>query len=252
MSFKIYQISIATILVSLLFFGGCEVGNRDYQYIVRHSAKHNDTILLTYSLNGATEPQKRILAGVGDTLHIYERIDVAGNNIWNIETSAVMFAIPKMVAANNDSSRITEELSQRALWPAQPENRNGTGVYELRITDDLFVLEKQWHTYHIQNKTEDDTLFVISALLREPRRRLDTVLIGETKDIFGAEIFAYDDVLQETEPNKYNEKKLSGIVSLSITYKGISKNIDLKKPHLYEWNIERTKSTLSVNKSVFN
>jgi hypothetical protein len=249
MSFKLHQISIVTILLSLLFLGGCEVGHRDYQYVVRNSTESDDWFLLTYSLNGVTEPQQ-IWLEPGDTFLICERKGVAGDDIWNIETSAVMFSVPSIVAANGDLSRITEELSQRAYWPAQPKNQNGVGVYELQITDDLFVLEKQWHTYYIHNKT-DSTIVVESKFKDAEGLRRDTIANREKAEIGSVEIFAYnDETLQKTD--KYKERKLSGITSLSIKggSKDIRKSIDLKKPN-DKWVIEPEESTLNVDESVF-
>ncbi len=253
MNYKLSKISVITVLFSILFLCGCEVGYRDYKYIVRHSAESRDSIFLTYSLNGETELLTKRM-GRGDTFVIYERKDVTGNDVWDIETSSSMFAVPSITATvNGDAIRMTEELSLRTYWAMQPPEQ-GSGVYELRITDALFVLENQQHFYGIYNST-DDTLFVISELFNKDRERDTIPPLNEqgSVDIGSVDIFVYDEEHCEADKKRCDEKKLSGIMSLSITYKEIRKNIDLKKPYLYDWDTtEREKSTLNVKESIFD
>ncbi|MDR1730424.1 MAG: hypothetical protein LBR52_07165 [Prevotellaceae bacterium] len=248
MNYKLPEISAITVLLlSILLLNGCEVGHRNYRYIV--SNEISDSLLLTCLLNGETETQQIWMKPGSDTL-IYERNGVAGDDIWNIETSPTMFAIHTLTATakNGNTTRMTDELSQRIFWSPQPEDRNGTGVYTLQIRDSLFKLEKQPNFYLVHNAM-DTTIFVISEWHEKDRSR-DTIACGETAEIGCAEVFVYDETWQGTD--KYIEKKLSGIRSLTVTYKRISKSIDLKKPHLYKWNTsEPGKSTLSADSTIF-
>ena len=242
MKYKLHQISIIAVFLSILFFAGCEAGHHDYYYVARYAdTTGNGSYILTYLLNGRTEPQTRELKP-GDTIHIYERKGVSGDDIWDIETSATLYAIRSIVAAKNDSSEITEELSPRTFWSLQ----SGTGVYELRIDNSMFKLKKQLHSYLIHNETD-------TAIFVRVQKSLQQDTIGEAKilPVREAEIYAY--TTPERDSIKYRESLLSGISSLSIIYKGISREINLNKPYLYNWNFdEPEKSILTVDKSIFD
>ena len=247
MSYKYLRNRIITGFLCFILFAGCETKHRDYYYVVENSADAAGNVLLIYLLNGVTETQFRWLEP-NESFLIYERKGVSGDDIWNIETSTLMYAFPTIVATNHDVTQMTEELSQRNYWPPQPNKQDGNGVYLLKITDDLFVLEKQGCDYLVHNMT-DDSLFVTSALHGYARRR-DTIVCGQTANIGWAEIFTYSENIQDTD--KYIEKKLSGIATLSVKYKENSKNIDLKKQNLFNWQIEEQTCTLIVDESVFN
>ncbi len=244
MNYKLFHTGFIAILLSLLFFAGCEKGYRSYLYVVRNESK-TDTFQLTYSLRDGSKLQQKLEPE--DTLHLCKRKDVLGGDIWNIETSSTMYAIPSIVAAKNDSSRISKELSQRIFWPVQPEEKNGMGVYELRIDSSLLVLEKiENYHYFIHSKMDDTTLFVVTSTLSgETIRQRDTIRGTNTGVELIVDIYSYGE--KEKGTDEYNEKKLSGISSLSITYNGITKSVDLKKPYLYNWQIERKKSTLNLD-----
>jgi len=248
MNNRFYRISIIIGFFCIIFLAGCGTNYRDYYYEVQNSVDTTGNVLLTYSLSGITEIQHKRLEP-DESFEICERKGVSGDDVWNIETSALMYAIPSIVAANEDSTKMTEELSQRNYWPSQPNNRDGNGVYVLKITDDLFVLERQDYHYHIHNMT-DDSLFVTSTLLGDNSRRRDTIPSGETADLEKVEIYTYNEDLQGTD--KYVEKKLSGILSLTVKYRENSKNIDLKKYKLLNLQIEKEKCTLIVDHSIFN
>ena len=204
--------------------------------------------MVAYSLNGVPEVRQKWLEP-GQSFEIFDRKKVAGNGIWNIETSSVMYALPKITATNHDASRITEELSQRKYWSPQPENRDGKGVYTLKITDDLFVLERQeLYGYYIHNAM-DDSLFVTCSILGDPARRRDTIIAGQTANIGEATIYAYNEGHWGTE--KYIEKKLSGIYSLSVKYREITKNINFNNHKLLNLQTEREQCTLTVDQTVF-
>ena len=245
MNYRSHRIIIGLLCVILLT--GCEANHHNYYYVVRNSADTTGNILLTYSLNGVAETQYRWLEP-DESLEICERKRVSGDDVWNIETSAVMYAVPALVATNRDADRMTEELAKRSYWPAQPENRNDSGFYVLKITDDLFVLEKQNYYYHIHNMT-DDSLFVTSSLLGDSKKR-DTIVSGQTANIGNVEIFTYNENLQGSD--KYMEKKLSGISSLTVKYREYSKNIDFKKYKSLQVQIEKEKCTLIIDQSIFN
>ena len=245
MSYRFHRIIIGLLCAILL--AGCETNHHNYYYVVQNSVDTTGNVLLTYSLNGVTETQYRWLEP-DESLEIYERKGVSGDNVWDIETSAVIYAVPTLVAINRDATKMTEELSQRSYWPSQPDNQNGNGIYVLKITDDFFVLEKQGCDYHIHNMT-NDSLFVTSSLLGDSRKR-DTIVSGQTANIGGVEIYTYNENLQSTD--KYIEKKLSGISSLTVKYKEDSKNIDLKKYKSLNLQIEKQKCTLIIDQSIFN
>jgi len=247
MSYRIYQIKVIAVLLSMALFAGCETGHRNYRYEVLNATDATGEVLLTYLLNGEREAQYKWLEP-NELFEIYERKEVSGSDVWDIETSASMYAVPAIVVTNQDFSKMTEELSQRNFWSRQPENENGTGVYLLRITDDLFVLEKQDYHYYIHNMT-DDSLFVTSTLLGNVRRR-DTLESGQIAHIGQVEIYTYSEDFQDTD--KYIEKKLSGISSLSVKCKEKLKNIDLKRHNLLNLRPEEEQCTLIIEQSFFD
>lgn len=249
MSYKFYKIEIVFGFLCFILFSGCEADRHDYRYEVQHSASATGSILLTYSLNGATEIQHKGLEP-DESFEIYERKGVSGDGIWNIETSSTLYAIPKIVAANHDASKMTEELSQRRYWSSRPEERNGNGIYTLKITDGMFVLERQeFYGYCIYNAT-DDSLFVTSSLTGNPERRRDTIVAGQTGSIGSTTIYTYNEDYRGAD--KYIEKKLSGISSLTIKYRERSKNINFKNHKLLNLNIERERCTLTVDQAIFD
>jgi len=247
MSYRVHRIRIITGLLCVILFAGCETNHHNYYYVVQNSADTTGKVLLTYSLNEVTETQYRWLEP-DESLEIYERKGVSGDDVWNIETSALIYAVPTLVATNQDATKMTEELSQRSYWPPQPDKQNGNGIYVLKITDDFFVLEKQDYCYRIHNMT-DDSLFVTSSLLGDSRRR-DTIVSGQAANIGEVKIYTYNENLQSTA--KYVEKKLSGISSLTVKYKEDSKNIDFKKYKSLNLQIEKQKCTLIIDQSIFN
>jgi len=193
---------------------GCQTGHNDYYYRVKNSTDTTGAVLLTYKVKGDNETYSLKLEQ-NETVDIYIRRGVAGNDVWNIETSASIYVLTSMTASNDSVSRLTEDLSIRSIWPPAPENSGGNGIYTLLITDNLFLLEKQPnYQYLIQNKT-DSTLFVSSSIGNI--NKYDTIPHSQTAKIGQAEIFSYNETLKGTD--KYVEKKLSGISSLSLTYK---------------------------------
>jgi len=247
MNYKFCRSSILIGLISILFFAGCRTDYNDYYYVVENLAYTTDSVLLTYSQNGRTEILQKWLKP-NESFEIYARKDVSGDGVWNIETSALIYVVSALSATNQDSTQMTEELAQRSFWSAHPEKHDGNGIYRLKITDDLFVLTKQEYHYYIQNST-NDTLFVTKMLLGDVRKR-DTIISGQTADLGKAEIFTYDETFQGTE--KYDERMLSGLTSLSIRYKGISKNIDLKKYKLLDLKIEQEQCILIIDEDFFD
>jgi len=230
-----------------MFFSGCKTDHHDYYYVVQHSADASGGILLTYSLNGVPEIQQKRLEP-DESFEICERKGVSGNGIWDIETSSALYTITKITATNHDASKITEELSQRKYWCSHPEDRNGKGFYTLKITDDLFVLERQLYDYYIHNAM-DDSLFVTYSLLGDDVRRRDTIIADSTANIGKAEIYTYNEDHLDTE--KYNERKLSGISSLTVKYKELSKNINFNNRKSLHLQIEKEQCTLTVDQAVF-
>ena len=245
MSHKFHIIKIIFGFFCFILFGGCGTDYHDYYYVVHHSAEASEGILLTYSLNGVSEIRHKWLEP-DESFEICERKEVSGNGIWNIETSSTMYAIPKITATNHNASKITEELSQRKYW-SQPENRNGKGFYTLKITDDLFMLEWQFYHYYVHNAT-DDSLFVKCSSTGTAIRR-DTIVAGETANIWEAEIYTYSEEHRDTE--KYIEKKLSGISSITVTYKELSKNINFNNRKSLHLQIEKEQCILTVDQAVF-
>ena len=244
---KFCRISVVIYLFGFILFSGCETGKRDYYYVVQNMADNTGRVQLTYSLNGVMENQSKWLEP-NESFEIYARKEVSGDDIWNIETSSLLYAVPAIVATNRDSVKKTEELSLRSYWSPQPENRDGNGVYLLKITDDMFVLEKQEYKYLIHNAT-DDSLFITSSLLGDARKR-DTIVAKDTISIGQVKIFSYNETLQGTA--KYIEKKLSGISSLTVTYKGILKNIDFKKYKSLNLQPCQQQCILVVDRAVFD
>jgi hypothetical protein len=248
MNHKFHIIKIIFSFLCFLFFSGCETEHHDYHYIVQHSAGATGGILLTYSLTGVPETQQKWLEP-DEFFEICERKGVAGSGIWNIETSPALYAIPKITATNHDASKITEELSQRKYWSPQPEERDGKGFYTLKITDDLFVLERQEiYGYYIHNAM-DDSLFVTCAIHGDPGRSRDTIVAGQTANIGQAEIYTYTEDHWGTD--KYIERKLSGISSLSVKYKEISKTINFNNRKLLRLDVDKERCTLTVDQAVF-
>ncbi len=249
MNYKFHKIISILGLFCFILFLGCKADHHDYYYIVQNSTDTIGDILLTYSLEGETETQERVKQG--ESFTVYERKGVSGDDVWNIETSSALYAIPAIVATNLDSTRMTEELSQRSFWPSQPDNLNHNGIYTLKITDDMFVLEKQeGYNYYVSNATSD-TLFVTASFSGDIRKR-DTIAREQTAKIGEAEIYTYNETLHGTD--KYIEKKLSGISSLTVKYKGNSKNIILKNyklPNL-QVEVEEQQSVLTLTNRFFD
>ena len=217
--------------------------------MVKNSTDTTGAVLLTYTLKAGNETKSLKLEPNKTVEILYVRRDVAGNGVWNIETSSSLYVISSMTASNESTSRLTEDLSIRSFWPPAPESNDGKGIYTLLITDDLFVLEKQEnYQYHIRNMT-DDTLFVASSF--ENIRKRDTILYDQTLNIGEAAIFSYNETLKDTD--KYVEKKLSGISSLSLTYKEKSVNVNLQTNYkTLNINVEKDKCVLIVESSIFD
>ena len=244
---RFFNIKYIFVFFLPVYLAGCQTEHHDYYYMVRNSTDTTGAVLLTYTLKEGNETQYRKLEP-NETVEIYVRKDVAGNGVWNIETSSSIYVISSMTASNDSASCLTEELSIRTFWPPAPENNDGNGIYTLIITDDLFVLEKQAnYQYHIQNMT-DDTLFVSSSFGNIRKR--DTIPYDQTVNVGEAEIFSYNETFKDTD--KYMEKKLSGISSLALTYREKTVNVNLNSNYkTLNITIEKDKCVLIVEPSIF-
>jgi hypothetical protein len=236
------------ILLFIIFFSHCKVEHRDYSYLIKNSTESIGSITLTYQLPENPEIFTLVLSPEDAPFEIYRRNNVTGDDIWNIETSSSLYAIKSLTAINESKDKMTEELSVRRYWSSFPREDNGKGVYEFEITDDVFVLSKQPdYRYYIRNALSD-TLFVTSYLQGKSRER-DTLLAGELKTIGSNEIFTYSEEYNNTE--KYKEKKLSGISSITVRFKENSRTLSFSKYNYFNWDIGKDHTTISVDETYF-
>lgn len=209
------------LLASLtLLFAACDPGELDYKYVITNKTTLNDSILISYNIEGKNNEQEIKLA-LGDSVVIAQRKDIEGKGVWNIETSVSLYKVPHLRASDSSGAKVSEELAYRKYWRG-PLDINGDGVYQLDIEDKHFQLTMQTgYAYCIKNDL-DDTIFSTSHLKllsgENTTRSADTILTGETKSIGSVDIYTYNDSIQNE--GKYKVQKLTGLSSLFFLYKG--------------------------------
>lgn len=211
-------LSVALLTSSLL--PACKDSEQNYQYVITNKTSQTDPINVTYHIEGNSK-NTEIELEPGDSIVIANRNEVPGKGVWDIETSINLYKITTLYARNTDESSITEELSFRKLWNG-PTDVNNTGVYQLDIKDEHFVLSKQnGYTYVIKNELKD-TIFSTSHLKllsgENTTRSADTILKGEKKVIGSVDIYSYGEEMAGQK--KYKEKKMSGLSTIFFLYKG--------------------------------
>lgn len=232
----------------LFFLSSCKEDHHNYHYKIQNTAENTGKIRLTYTLNDEPEAFEKWLEP-NEIFEIYLRKNVTGDDIWNIETSSSLYVVPSLIATNEGETKMTEDLSIRSYWPANPTKEGENGVYFLQITDDLFMLEKQESYSYLIHNGLTDTLFATSHLHGSERRK-DTVVAGETINIGHVEIYTYNENLKGTD--KYIEKKLSGISSLTLKHEENTQNVNLKNYKLLNLQIKEQECILTVDNSIFN
>ncbi len=241
------RILFAALLASLL--PCCKDSEQNYQYVITNKTSRTDPINVTYHIEGKNSDTE-IELEPGDSIVIANRNEVPGKGVWDIETSINLYKIPSLYASNTDQSVITEELSFRKLWNG-PTDINNTGVYQLDIRDEHFVLSKQYnYTYVIKNGLKD-TIFSTSHLKRltgeNTTRSADTILKGEEKVIGSVDIYTYAEEMAGLK--KYKEKKMSGLSTIFFLFKGERVELNLAKDTLF-FNAGKDTCTLVITEEM--
>lgn len=237
-------IGIIAFLSTIGILIGCETEHHDYIYKVKSTA--STPIQLTYKITGEDSLRHARLEN-GETLRICRRNGVSGDDVWNIETSSTIYTIESMIAANPDSSLLSENLSIRSYWPSSPIEEGDSGIYILEITDQSFILSKQTgFRYEINSEIQDS--IIISSQTNGARLRKDTLVADKKNVTIGsADIYTYNDKANKKESER-RIKKLSGLYSLSISLRRdgetTNRSINLAK--------EDTLFSLSENECVLN
>lgn len=236
---------ILTIL-SLLLLASCDKSEQDYRYVIVNKSTIEEPILLKYNIEGMKDDLEKEMTP-GDSIVLAERTDIRGKHVWDVETSVGLYKVKHLQALNHDESRITEELAFRKLWKG-PADLEEIGVYQLDLTDSLFVLSKQKeYTYCIKNEMRD-TVFSTSHLKlisgENTTRSADTITRGETKSIGSVDIYTYGEELKgET---KYKTQKMAGLSSIFFFYKKERFTINKAKDTAY-FNIGKDTCTLVIS-----
>ena len=224
---KLTLLTLLTLLTAT--FVGCRDEEQDYRYVITNKTTLEDSLIVTYRVEGVNADLEKKL-GQGDSLVIAQRNEVPGKGVWDIETSVSLYKIPEMRASNQDRTRLSEELAFRKLWKG-PADVDGTGVYQLDITDDKLILFLQSdYTYAIKNELSD-TIFSTSHLKlisgENTTRSADTILAGEQKTIGSVDIYSYGE--EHAGEPKYKTQKMTGLSTIFFLYKEGRVEINLSK-----------------------
>lgn len=223
---KLRLLLLAILTLALI---GCKDEEQNYQYVITNKTTIEDSLTVTYHVEGNNSSTVKRL-GAGDSITIARRNEVPGKGVWDIETSVNLYKITDMRATNTDQTLVSEELSFRKLWKG-PYEVDGTGIYQLDITDEMLVLMLQNnYTYAIKNELQD-TIFSTSHLKlttgENMTRSADTILAGEKKSIGSVDIYSYRED-HAGEP-RYKIQKMSGLSTIFFLYKEGRVEINLSK-----------------------
>lgn len=237
--------NIFHILIGLLLLNACKSENHDYSYTLINKAETYSPITVVYQVTD--EKADTVILTYGDVLKLANRMDVTGEDVWDIETSVSLYKIKTLQIFSHDSSHISEELAYRRSWEG-PEDINGVGNYKLVVEDSLIMLSKQNNYTYVISNTFDDTLFVISDITSKGRAH-DT-LIGQGSYIIGStDIYTYDESLKDLP--KYKTQKLKWLTALNIRHNGKSKALKMSKDTSF-FRTDKDTCYLTVSDLIFN
>ncbi|MBR2261607.1 MAG: hypothetical protein IJ916_07895 [Paludibacteraceae bacterium] len=241
-----HTLYILTCLLSFLFYmTSCDTKEQDYVYSITNLCDEYSPISITYVVLDDTA--KTITLNYGESFDIAERLEVPGNDIWNIETSKALYKIKTVSAISKDSCHISEELAYRKFWTG-PDKKESKGYYNLIISDTLLSLYKQSGYAYIVNNFISDTIIVVSTL-RDQHRRADTLSANQKILIGTNDIYSYQEEYANILP-KYKTQKLTGINSITIWYKENFKNINLNKDTAF-FTTGKDSCYLNVTSNIF-
>lgn len=148
---------------------GCDEGENTYEYWVQNQTQK--VICIEYELHDSPKIEYDTLQPGGNAL-IYTREEVSGDDIWDIESGSMMFAIRRLDVSINDSI-YTESLCVRKVWQG-PQEEDGVGRYCMPVSDSLFVMSNKGYRYELNNNTSKDVFFV---LLKQEENESDSVSV---------------------------------------------------------------------------
>lgn len=233
---------------SVLLFS-CSKEEQDYRYVITNKTSMTEPVTINYTVEGDNKVVEKELYP-NDSMVLADRLDIRGKKIWDVESSVGLYKIKTLHAYSHDESQISEELAFRKLWRG-PADANGIGIYQIDLTDSLFVLKKQaGYTYCIKNELRD-TVFSTSHLKlisgENTTRSADTILKGECQSIGSVDIYTYGEEFAGEQ--KYKTQKLSGLSSIFFIYKNNRVTINKSKDTAY-FVISQDTCTLVVSESM--
>ena len=250
---KIQHVAILLSLVATsLFLTQCETEHHDYIYNLKVST--SQPIHVTYKINDEDEIHHKTLSN-GEVIRLCKRCDVAGDGIWDIETSASVYKIESFIAYSHDSLSMTENLNRRGYWSSVPEPVGDSAYYTLEITDDCFILDKLNGFTYNATSTVNDTVIITSIAGANIVK--DTLVGGHNSTLLGInDIFVYNEHANKKEEEK-RIQYLSGLNSITLKLKkngsDYNRSVNLSKEdslfvfnekectlNIHEWHFDTT------------
>lgn len=205
---------ITSLIATTLFLMGCETDHHDYIYNLKVST--SQPVNVSYQILDEDSAHTATLEN-GDLIRLCKRNSVAGDDIWDIETSSTIYKIESLVAYTTDSSSKTENMNRRTYWSASPMSVGDSAFYTAELTDQCFILDKQSeYGYNIASFAEDS--IVVTCIINGTVVK-DT-LFGSRKnaELGKNDIYVYNGNAQKSEQDK-RLQKLSGMSSISLKLK---------------------------------
>lgn len=205
---------LSALIAMTLFLIGCETEHHDYIYNLKVST--SNPVHVSYQIKGEDSTHYATLQK-GDIVRLCKRSGVAGDDIWDIETSSSIYKVESLYAYSEDSSSMTENLNRRSYWSKSPDIVGDSAFYTIDITDQCFILNKQLgYTYKAISSTQDS--IVITCIIGDEIVK-DTLFGAHNSTELGSnDIYVYNGNAKKSDQDK-DLQRLSGLTSISMKLK---------------------------------